>query len=312
LFVGTSAAAITYAPEKIAFASTTQTTTSNGPSRDEIELKYYEEDGLSNVIGITTSPATWKTAIRLTQDEMAPYMDWTMKSVNVAFSADNGHPIIDIRIYIYDKGTEVTPGALLVSDTTATLDTTGVTNIPLVTPVDLAGHDDLWVAVEWYQVDPTPCYYAWIDCLTGPHVPNKSDFVYLGSSWQQLHDPLPTVDGRWGIGAIVEGEGLAELTIGNVKGPMGVKADVSNIGVNDATNVEWTMKATGGLLKRVNASATGTSATLTAGSVLPISLGMFIGFGKISIVITAKALNAVQVSTTKSAFLLGPFVLGIK
>lgn len=312
LFVGTSTAAITYAPEKIAFASTKQTTTSNGPSRDEIELKYYEEDGLSNVIGITTSPATWKTAIRLTQDEMAPYMDWTMKSVNVAFSADNGHPIIDIKIYIYDTGTEVTPGALIVSDTTATLDTTGVTNIPLVTPVDLAGHDDLWVAVEWYQVDPAPCYYAWIDCLTGPHVPNKSDFVYLGSTWQQLHDPLPTVDGRWGIGAIVEGEGLAELSIGNVKGPMGVKADVSNIGGNDATNVEWTMKATGGLLKRVNASATGTSPTLAAGSSLPISLPMFIGFGKISIVITAKAVNAVQVSATKSAFLLGPFVLGIK
>jgi hypothetical protein len=39
---------------------------------------------------------------------------------------------------------------------------------------------------------------------------------------------------------------------------------------------------------------------------------MFIGFGKISIVITATADNAVAVSITKSAFLLGPLVVGIK
>jgi hypothetical protein len=72
------------------------------------------------------------------------------------------------------------------------------------------------------------------------------------------------------------------------------------------------MKATGGLLKRVNASATGVSASLLAGAALPISLGGIIGFGKISIVITAKAQNALEVSATKSAFLLGLFVLGIK
>ncbi len=150
-----------------------------------------------------------------------------------------------------------------------------------------------------------------MDTLSGPHIQNKSDFVYLGS-WSQLHDALPTADGRWGIGAVVEGSGLAELSIGNIKGPMGIKADVSNIGANDATNVEWSIAVTGGLLKLVNKSNTGTAATLAAGTSTPISVGAFIGFGKISIVITASAQNAIEVSATKSAFLLGPLVVGIK
>jgi hypothetical protein len=314
LFVATSATAITSNPEKL--VSMKKTSNLFSPARDEIELKYYAEENLDQVIGLSggTPPYIWQTAIRLTQDEMGPYADWTMKSVNVAFAGDQGQSEIDIKVIIYDKGTTSTkPGPIIVQDTTAHLDTTGVTNVPLVTTVDLTGHEELWVAIEWTQTEPGPgVYYAWIDTLSGPHVPDKSDFCKLGSSWTQLHIALPEVDGRWGIGAVVEGTGLAELSIGNIKGPMGIKADVSNIGVNPANNVEWSIAVTGGLLKRVNATATGTAATLAAGASTPLSVGTFIGFGKISIAITAKAQNAIQVSITKSAFLLGPFVLSIK
>ena len=317
LFIGTSAAAITQAPQKLSFASTTKTATLGPTSRDEVELKYYMEEGLSTVIGIQggTGPYIWKTAIKLTQDEMAPYADWTMTSVNVAFSYDNGLTMpMDIRIYIYDKGTVATrPGAIIVNDTTATLDYTGVINVPLVTPVDLAGHEDIWVAVEWTQYDPGPgVYYAWLDTITGPAVDGKGDWYYLNNAWGEIQTGGPDYDGNWGIGAIVEGSGLAELSIGNIAGPIGVKADVSNTGANDASNVAWSIEVTGGILKMVNASATGTSPTLAAGASLPVSVGMFLGFGKISIHISAEATNALAVSTTKSAFLLGPLVIGIK
>jgi hypothetical protein len=313
LFVGTSTAAITYNPEKIAFTSTKKTANLFSPTRDEVEIKYYAEENLDTVIGLTggSYPTNWKSAIRLTQDELGAYTDWTVTKVNVAYSGDEYPDGIDIRIYLYDKGTSsIRPGAVIVSDTTFHIIDTGLTTIPLTTPVDVAGHEEIWVAVEWTQpVDAL--HYAWMDTLSGPHIQNKSDFIYLGG-WQQLHDALPTADGRWGIGAIVEGAGLAELSIGNIKGPMGIKADVSNIGVNIANNVQWSIAVTGGLLKRVNASATGTAATLAAGASTPISVGTFIGFGKISIVVTAKAQNALEVSATKSAFLLGPFVIGIK
>jgi len=315
LFVATSATAIGKTSEKATFTSTKQTATLSGPSRDEMELKYYMEEGLTQVIGISggAGPYIWKTAIRLTQMELATYTDWTMTKVNVAFSADNGCPSIDVRIYIYDKGTATKPGAKIVNDTTFTLDTTGVTTIPLVTPVNLSGHEELWVAVQWTQIEAGPgVYYAWLDTATGPAIDGKGDWYYLNNAWGEIQTGGADYDGNWGIGAIVEGQGLAELGIGNIKGPIGVKADVSNIGVNDASNVQWSITVTGGLLKRINSTSTGTAASLIAGASTPASVGMFIGFGKISIVITAKAQNALEVSVTKSAFLLGPLVVGIK
>ena len=317
LFVATSATAIGKTPEKTTFTSTKQTATLFGPSRDEVELKYYNEENLTQVIGIQggTGPYIWKTAIKLTQMEMGTYTDWNLTKVNVAMSADNGCPSIDVRIYIYDKGTATKPGVKIVNDTTYTLDTTGVTTIPLVTAVPLNGHEELWVAVQWTQYEPGPgVYYAWLDTLTtGGAVDGKGDWYYLNNVWGEIQTGGADYDGNWGIGAIVEGEGgIAELSVLNIKGPIGIKADVQNIGEKDASNLEWSIVVTGGLLGRVNATATGTAVTLAAGATAPMSLEMFFGFGKISIVITASASNAVEVSATKSAFLLGPFVVGIK
>jgi len=303
-------------PEKLSITATKQTGTSNGPTRDETELKYFNEDNLTQVIGIQggAAPYIWKTAIKLTQAEMAAYTDWTMTKVDVAMSADNGVPSIGVRIYIYDKGTATRPGTKIVNDTTYTLDVTGVTTIPLVTPVNLSGHEELWVAVEWTQMEEGPgAYYAWLDTLTaGGAVDGKGDWYYLNNAWGEIQTGGADYDGNWGIGAIIEGAGMAQLAIGNIKGPIGIKADVQNAGTVDANNVQWTITVTGGLLKRVNTTATGTSPSLVASTSLPISVGMFFGFGKISIVITAKAQNAIEVSASKSAFLLGPMVIGIK
>jgi hypothetical protein len=295
------------------FSLAIKTTAPEGCFRDETELKYYVEENLDQVIGVCAE-AIWKSAIRLTQDEMSAYMNWTLTKVNVASTVDRGCDSVDIRIFIYDKGTQTQPGPLIVSDTACRLNTTGVHTIPLVTPVNLSGREELWVAVQW--TENSTGSYAWMDTLSGPHVPNKSDFVYLhlgeGGDWQQLHDALPTADGRWGIGAIVEGNDRAELSIGNVRGPLGIKANVSNIGTNNANNVQWSITITGGLVKRINLGKAGSSPSIVAGSSIQISTGVFFGFGKINIEITTKAQNAIEVSATKSAFLLGLFVVGIK
>jgi hypothetical protein len=316
LFTATSVSAMGNTQGKAIINATPKTATCTAPSRDTAELKYYNEENLSQVIGISggTGPYIWKTAIRLTQDELAAYAAWTINSVNVAFSADNGVPVIDIRIFIYDKGSSDTrPGAIIVNDTTYTLDTTGVINIPLVTPVPLSGHEELWVAVQWTQIEAGPgVYYAWLDDITGPAIAKKSDWVYLNNAWSQIHLLNPDINGRWGIGAIAEGSGLAELAILNVKGPIGVKADVQNSGDADALNVQCSMTVTGGLLGLIDKSATGSAATLAPSGTVPLSSGIIIGFGKITIVITASADNAVAVSATKSAFVLGPLVTRIQ
>ena len=84
---------------------------------------------------------------------------------------------------------------------------------------------------------------------------------------------------------------------------------MQNIGEDDATDVTWSITTNGGLFKRINTSATGTATLLVVGESTPMDSGIFFGFGKINIVITAKAHNAFEVSVTKSAFLLGPFVV---
>lgn len=281
------------------------------PCRGETELKYYIVANVHQVVACDTGGHSWKTAIRLTQDEMAPYRNWTMTKVIIVALLGGFYPDgVDIRIYLYEQGTTpIWPGYIIANDTTAHLNVTGVTTIPLNTTVDLANYEEIWVAVEWPSLENLSSF-AWMDTITGPHVENKSDFVDLGS-WQQLHDILPGCDGRWGIGAIVEGTNLTELSIGDLKGPMGIKANISNIGPTNASNVEWSLRVTGGFLKKVDKSVNGTLATLAAGASTSIHLRTFIGFGKINILIKAKAQNALKQTSTKSAYLLGPFVVGI-
>lgn len=190
---------ITYMKKTIAWSE---------PSFDETELKYYNEENLNTVIGISgsTPPYVWKTAIRLTQDEMAPFPGWTMTDVKVAYSADNGCPSIDVRVYIYDEGTSTHPGSIIANDTTYTLDVTGITTIPLATPVSLVGHDELWVAIEWTQMIPGPgVYYAWMDTLSGPAIDGKGDWIYYNNAWLEIQTLGPEMDGNWGLGAIIEG-----------------------------------------------------------------------------------------------------------
>lgn len=207
LFIS-SATVMAHIQQKATFSSTKKTITLSDLSRGETELKYYNEENLSMLIGIQggTGPYIWKTAIRLTQMELSAYINWNLTNVNVAFSADYGCPEIDIRIYIYDKGTPTNPGAIIANDTTYHLDSTGVNTIPLVTPVLLNGHEELWVAVEWTQIELGPdVYYAWFDTLSGPAVDEKGDWFYLNSVWEEFQIFGSDYDGNWGIGAIIEG-----------------------------------------------------------------------------------------------------------
>jgi hypothetical protein len=314
LLVTSSTTAMSSFLQKEFFSSIKQTIEYNSCSSAETELKYYREEGLSTVIGVCSN-GFWKSAIRLTQDEMAAYSDWTMTKVNVAFSADNGCPYIYIRIYIYDKGsTSTIPGSIIVNDTIAKLDTTGITTVPLVTPVNLSGHEELWVAVEWNDTWTGPgVYYAWLDTITGPHVPQKGDFCYLNNVWSEMYTSGADFDGNWGIGAIVEGLGATQLSIGNIKGLIGITAEVSNIGgIDTAKNVSWSIAVTGGLFHKVTVLETGILSGIGIGSSVEIDTGVFFGFGKITISITAGAENALEVSAIKTAYVLGPFVVGIK
>jgi len=309
LFIGTSTAAMVQ-PTNMLVTSTKATTGIKQTSRDQIELKYYDPDTLSSVVGIEggTPPYKWKSAIRLTQDELSPYKTWNITQVVIGFGEDYAEGPMNVTIFIYAKGTATKPGSVIVKDTWAILNGTQLITVPLITPVSLSvtGREEVWVAISYTQnVDMT--HYAFVDA--GPAVVGKGDWIYLNNVWQEIHS---TIDSNWAIGAVVEGQGLATIAIANVKGPTGIKADVQNTGDVDANNVVWSIAVKGGILGKINKTASGVETTLVAHNTLAISLPMFFGFGKISIVIKAHAANAQEVSATKSAFVLGPFVVGIK
>jgi hypothetical protein len=309
LFIASSSIAISAkSPEKPGFSYVKTSKILGNSGRVEEEIRYYNPDTLTHVIGVgnATMPFKWQSAIRLTQDELAAYANWNLTKVNVGYSADNGQLECDATVIIYGKGTATHPGAILSNDTTYHFDASGVFTIPLATPIKLGSYDELWVAVEWVQTEAT-AYLAVMD--DGPAVDGKGDWGFDGN-WSELQ--IYGLDYNWAIGAIVEGQGNAEISILNIKGPLGIKAEIKNIGVVPADNLEWSILVTGGILKRVNKTSTGSVTEVAVNASEAISMNIFFGLGQIQIEIKAHADNVVGVIVITSAVLLGPIVVGIK
>jgi len=88
------------------------------------------------------------------------------------------------------------------------------------------------------------------------------------------------------IGEITQMPDL-EITVNSGIG-IGVGATISNDGEAEATDVEWTIHVTGGILKLIDKEFSGTIASLPVGEEETIKSGMIIGLGKIAITVSAE------------------------
>jgi hypothetical protein len=279
--------------------------------RDEEEIKYYNPDTLTHVIGLSggTPPYYWYSAVRFTQEELLPYAGWDLVRVLVTLSCDNGQTEVYANMTIWEGGTATAPGSIIYEDNGLYFDATGFYEIELTTPIALDDIDEqLWIGFEWEQTEEG-AFIPFTD--DGPAVAGKGDLVSQngGASFGTLSGY--GLDYNWGMGAIVSGTGKAELAIQNVAGPIGVSADVKNIGEGPATDVEYTMTVQGGILGRIDKSASGTAAELAPNGVATVSSGIIFGLGKITIEVTANAANAVEVTETFSGTVIGPLVIGL-
>lgn len=77
------------------------------------------------------------------------------------------------------------------------------------------------------------------------------------------------------------------IKITEIKGGLGISAVIKNEGTADATNVDWTIQVTGGILNRINKTASGTIASLPINTEVTVKSGIILGFGAISITVTA-------------------------
>ena len=113
LFIASSSVAIAATqPEKTLFSLTKTTKILDSSGRTEEEIKYYNPDACTNVIGVgdATMPFKWQSAIRLTQNELAPYANWSLTKVNAGYGADNGQLECDATVIIYGEYNATHPG----------------------------------------------------------------------------------------------------------------------------------------------------------------------------------------------------------
>ncbi len=100
--------------------------------------------------------------------------------------------------------------------------------------------------------------------------------------------------------------GLAPLlTIDEIKGGLGVKVSLSNIGNGPAENVFWSIDITGGIL--LAGSHTEGRLSLPVGSSETVKSGFIIGLGRVLIIATFG-----DTTKTVNGFVLGPFIIGVK
>ncbi len=100
------------------------------------------------------------------------------------------------------------------------------------------------------------------------------------------------------------------LEIGTITGGFGVKAAIKNTGTGAATDVTWSIKLTGGAF--IGKLSEGSIASIAAGAESSIKSKFIFGIGKTTILITATCDEGSTAEQSASAFILGPFVLGVK
>ncbi len=153
-----------------------------------------------------------------------------------------------------------------------------------------------------------------------------NDVLWLSKSWTEGTSgggilALDAVD-LWGeSGTVVYYDDLSvwateatvepDLEIGTITGGIGVKTSVKNMGTGDATNVNYTITLDGKLVF-LGKSTTDIITTIAAGTEEPIKASFILGFGKTNIVVSAICDEGKTAEKTATAFVFGPFVLGVK
>jgi len=96
------------------------------------------------------------------------------------------------------------------------------------------------------------------------------------------------------------------IDIGEITGGFGLHAELKNIGVIDATEVQWNISFQG--LVFIGKEKTGSVEKIAPGSFSTVKTGFIFGIGKADVTITATAEGLNPVEKKVSAFVFGPFV----
>ena len=193
ILVLSSLGVMAFTSEETSFASSESSAILGNLPRHEDEIHYYNPDTLTHTIGYSegTPPYYWYSAVRFTQEEIAPYQGWDITKVKVALKCDYEQTEVWAKLTIWGEGTSTSPGSIIYEDDTLYFDETAFHIIELDTPIALDDHDEIWIGIEWEQTEED-ARIAYAD--DGPAVDGKGDWVSMdgGASWQELQNLLIT------------------------------------------------------------------------------------------------------------------------
>jgi len=249
-----------------------------------------------------TSGGMIEAAIRITPDELIDYNGWNLTGIIFYHNSEVTHSGL---VKIYDGVSEQWPAELITQEP-YTVTGTDWKIITLSTPVPLDLEGDVWVAVEiTHEVGEIP-----LGIDQGPAVPHKGAyFTYPGISWYEL--PRAGIDSNWNLGGIVS-NGKPAFKISNMRGVVGVSADIENIGIRDEEDIEWNIQISGGLLRRIDKTTQGLIPNFAVGDKVTIESDPIFGFGNVKISVNVHPVTSSVVSKNATGFLFGYFIFNIK
>jgi hypothetical protein len=97
---------------------------------------------------------------------------------------------------------------------------------------------------------------------------------------------------------------IVAIEIIDIKGGLGVSAEIENIAEIDVTDINWSISVTGGFFGMVNKTTSDTITEILAGETARVRSGLLFGIGPLEITVTVDFLTK-----DASGFIIGPFVL---
>jgi len=132
-----------------------------------------------NALGLTNG-GTFQWAARFTPDELAVWSGRRITVVRYHHDYTSGPFNMNGKVKIYEAGSSTQPGGILTEEPFTAYENDW-TNITLSDPVDIAGDEDIWVAIE--GTHSVGQYPAGMD--PGPAVDGKGDWLCLSGSWSE-------------------------------------------------------------------------------------------------------------------------------
>ena len=222
--------------------------------------------------------------------------DEFLSSVSFFTAADN----VDYTVTIYD---EFDGGALLneLSSASGNLEYSGFHTIDLNPGVMLTQGDDFIIYLELSEGGQPFDRTSDVPVLLGSSAktmvasaaePGQS-FYWDGSAWADLTDStvLYAETANFCMKGLISGGEpplYPKIELGNITGGIGVSSIITNTGEETATDVNWTITVTGGILNLIDVEITDVIPVLEVGEEYTISSDLFLGLGPMEISITAR------------------------